>query len=113
MSILAGVAVTNLVNAPSRVWTFSEFVDQADAGRLTAVDITGTQVVAIDRQGTRHSVRVDSRSAELWNTIMDDGINSTIRSADPWRMTLFLALPIAMVALIAVGVAALLTRFSP
>lgn len=81
------------------------------------MDITGTQVVAIDRQGTRHSVRVDSRSAELWNTIMDDGINSTIRSADPWRMTLipnlFLALPIAMVALIAVGVAALLTRFSP
>jgi hypothetical protein len=75
-------------------WSYSQLVDEARAGRVRSVDITGRSAVVIDRTGVRHDVvPLPDSLAPLAQELTGDGVDVSYRQASSGQYWAGILLP--------------------
>lgn len=101
-------------------WSYDRLTTQARAGQVSRVEVTGNDVVAIDRAGQRHDIVDAARADDLAQVMTSEGVDMVFQPASSsfyWAAVLLpnllLLVAPALVVGLAVFVAVLLRKPRP
>jgi hypothetical protein len=84
-------------------WTTSQLLDEARAGAVRSVEITGHEAVATGRDGAQHPVHLPDDTSRLAPVLAAAGVDVTYEQASPGSALLTVLLPNAMLLLLLAG----------